>query len=227
MWLNNQNSASPTITQNWRMWCVSQQENDIQKFPPTLEFQVGCLTPMSLLHLAWASAVTFREWVELLPVCRSAKLSLAQRTVTHSQLYITAKTVLYAIISFTSAAPLASIFLLSLLTSLHPPHHLSYIRWDGVWSFSLLSPRQGIVSVRGLRTCNGGQCQRLVRSSSLLDLPFPPPVTLSLRWSGVHLLSVCASAFPTHTRTSHYATSSSRVQTKWNTSCVRQMDFLR
>lgn len=183
---------------------------------------------MSLLHLAWASAVTFGKWVELLPVCRSAKLLLGQRTVTHCQLYRAAKTILYARISFTSSAPtpFPSFFLFSLLTSLHPPHHLSCIRWDWVWSFSLLSPRQGIVTVCKLCACDRGQCQRLVGSSSLLDLLFPPAVTLSLSWSGVHLLSVCASAFPTHTRTPRYATSSSRVQTKWNTSCVRQMDFL-
>ena len=55
---------------------------------------------------------------------------------------------------------------------------------------------------------------------------FPPtshPVA-ALKWG--HLLSDSASAFPTHTRTSHYATSSSRVQTKWNASCIRQMDSL-
>lgn len=57
---------------------------------------------MSLLHLAWASAVTFGERVELLPESWSAKLSLGQRTVTHGQLYITAKTVLHASISFPS-----------------------------------------------------------------------------------------------------------------------------
>lgn len=68
---------------------------------------------------------------------------------------------------------------------------------------------------------------RLVGPSSLLDLQIPPAATLSLRWSGVHLLSVWASAFSAHTRTPHYATSSSREQTKWNPSCVRQMDFLR
>lgn len=95
----------------------------------------------------------------------------------------------YASISFTSAAtaPLASFFLLSLLTSLHPPHHLSCIRWDQVWSFSLLSPRQGIESACEFCACDGSQCQRLVGSSSLLDFLFPPPVTLSLCWMG----SIC------------------------------------
>lgn len=108
---------------------------------------------MTLLHLAWASAVTFGERVELLPERRSAKLSLGQRTVTHGQLYITAKTLLHArnLLHFScSCSSCLFFFLLSLLTSLHPPHHLSCIRWDRVWSFSLLSLRQGIVSVRGL-----------------------------------------------------------------------------
>lgn len=41
-----------------------------------------------------------------------------------------------------------------------------------------------------------------------------------------HLLSVCASAFPTYTRTSLYGTSSSRVQTKCNPFCIWQMDIL-
>lgn len=186
---------------------------------------------MSLLHLAWASAVTFGERVELLPVCRSAKLSSGQRTVPHGQLYITAKTVLHASISFTSAAPAPLVsFFPSFLFS--PPSVLLTTCPASAETECEVShfchQDKGIASVRRLCMCDdGGPCQKkFVGSSSLLDLQFPPPVTLSLRWSGVHLLSVCASAFPTHTRTSHYATSSSRVQTKWNTSCIRQMDFL-
>lgn len=38
--------------------------------------------------------------------------------------------------------------------------------------------------------------------------PLSPTSHPLVRWSGVHLLSVCTPAFPTHTRTSHYATSS-------------------
>lgn len=83
-----------------------------------------------------------------------------------------------------------------------------------------------IASVYRLCTCDGSQCQRLVGSSGLLDLLFSPASrsVAALKWG--HLLSDSASAFPTHTRTSHYATSSLRVQTKWNASCIRQMDSL-
>lgn len=173
---------------------------------------------MSPLHLAWASAVTFggASWA-------SARMSISQKPSLRPEnscerptFYLCQDHFCMRASLFASAAPapLASFFffLPSLLTSLHPPHHLSRIRWDWVWSFSLLSPRQGIGSgARAVYVRLVGLCQRLVGSSSLLDLPFPPPVALSPHWSGVHLLSVCVSAFPTHTRTSHYATSSGRV----------------
>lgn len=38
--------------------------------------------------------------------------------------------------------------------------------------------------------------------------PLSPTSHPLVHWSGVHLLSVCTPAFPTHTRTPHYATSS-------------------
>lgn len=59
---------------------------------------------MSLLHLAWASAVTCGKHVELLPVCRSAKLSLDQNSYALPTLY-SCQDDLYARISFTSPAP--------------------------------------------------------------------------------------------------------------------------
>lgn len=85
--------------------------------------------------------------------------------------------------------------LFSLLTSLHPPRHLSCILWDWAQSFSLLSPRQGIASAREWCTCDGGRGHRLVGSSSLLDLHFPPLVThwcaevVSICWVSVRLPS--------------------------------------
>lgn len=182
---------------------------------------------MSLLHLAWASAVTFGKWVELLPARRSAKLSLGQRTVAHCQLYITAKMVFVCEQLLHFNCSLASFFLLfsSHLPPSSSPPVLHPLR-SSVKFLTFVTKTRDCECVWEFCARDGGQCQRLVGSSSLLDLLIHPPVTLSLCWSGVHLLSVCASAFPTHTRTPHYATSSSRVQTKWNTSCVRQMDFL-
>ena len=223
------------------MCCLNcQSASDRTTYRISLEFNLN--SKWDVWHQCHRST-----WLERLLSPSGSELSLCQnayqpKTVVKAREQLRAanflslpRPFLYASVSFfffsasAALAPLASFFffLPSLLTSLHPPHHLSRIRWDWVWSFSLLSPRQGIGSgARAVYVRLVAPCQRLVGSSSLLDLPFPPPVALSPHWSGVHLLSVCASAFPTHTRTSHYATSSRRVQTKWNTSCVRQMDFL-
>lgn len=222
-WTTKTKVQQVTVTQNWRMccWnCVSASKRITYRMAlltwiPSGLSDTNVTAPPGLsvcCHL-WGASWAFA----------SESISQTAREQLHTANFISLPR---RFCMQASPSLLASFFLLSLLTSLHPPHHLSRIRWDLVWSFSLLSPRQGIASTRGLGMWDDGQCHRLVGSSSLLDLLFPPPVTLLLRWSGVHLLSVLASAFPTHTRTSHYATSSERVQTKLNTSSVRQMNFL-
>lgn len=88
------------------------------------------------------------------------------------------------LLRFTRSCSFFPFFPFSLLTSLHPPHHLCCIRWDWVWSFSLLSLRQGIATVCELCACDGRRCSWVVGSSSLLDLLFPPnshPVA-ALKW---------------------------------------------
>lgn len=101
----------------------------------------GTSDTMSVLHLARASAVTFRESAEDLP-----NMSISQTVVrAREQLHAANFTRLPRHFSFLlSLLLLLSAFLQSffyplLLTFLHPPHHLSRIRWDSLWSFSLLS----------------------------------------------------------------------------------------
>lgn len=99
-------------------WCVSQQEDDIQNFPPKLNskwdvwHQCHSSTWLELLLSPLGSVLSFCQRVD------QPNLSLGQRTVTHCQLHIAAKTVLYASISFASAAPapLASFFFLFLFS---------------------------------------------------------------------------------------------------------------
>lgn len=97
-------------------------------------FDVGCLTPVSLAHLVWASATTFGERVALLPDRRSVEPSWSPRGAAYGQRYIAAKGKFFVCKHFHSP-------------SRHPPRHLPCIHWDSVWSFSRSSA--------GMRVCDG------------------------------------------------------------------------
>lgn len=114
--------------------CKCQRESATPTLPPKLRFQVGRLTPMSALHLARASAVTFGgERFEPLPARPSAKLSPGQRTVRRGQLsvplprrFCMRAAPSLQLLPHPSHPSILSLFLFS--PPLRPPRHLSRIR---------------------------------------------------------------------------------------------------